>query len=131
MFTQRSLQEFDSQLVHVEEERAALSAELKDKTTINSKLEEGLKRMVTMSLERALQDRVGLQEKDLLRSQLEMEREAHRATVARLDEQHRAAGKLQGDLEDYRMLSDRARKEMNRQQVCDTRSRNNHIIITS
>lgn len=58
---------------------------------------------VHLSLERMLHERVGLQEKDLLRSQLEAERQAHVATKRHADEVVAGLAQLRNQLEDYQV----------------------------
>lgn len=59
--------------------------------------------MVHLSLERMLHERVGLQEKDLLRSQLEAEREGHRVAKVKAEEVKNATLKLQAEAVDYQV----------------------------
>jgi len=68
-------------------------------------LQEGLKKMVHLSLERMLHDRVGSQEKDLLRSQLEAERDAHRLTRERVAAHHSELATQQQYVRDYEVRS--------------------------
>ena len=58
---------------------------------------------MTLSLERALQERVGLQEKDLLRSQLEAERDAHRAALAQTEELRLRLAELAAEADNYKV----------------------------
>jgi hypothetical protein len=103
---------FASPLVDMYEDNDAMRTELELKRHQADSLQEGLRKMVHLSLERMLHDRVGSQEKDLLRSQLEAERDAHRLTRERVSAHHAELATQQQYVRDYEMLAAKARREL-------------------
>ncbi|KAK3236688.1 hypothetical protein CYMTET_53186, partial [Cymbomonas tetramitiformis] len=120
---------FGSQLVEAASQRDYLVDEFEKTAGESESLRHGMRRMVHYSLERMLHERMGMEERDILRSQLEIERQNHDTTSKKLTEETVKVGEVHATIDDYKMLADTARGEVKKMQAENQRMKDAHRDI--